>query len=92
MSEHTMYQMQMTHHFIGMWINFVISAIVIAFATGTLNSTLRAREATISRTHEQQLRHEQLLTLDGAAAQVTHQLATPIANLQLLFQITRATS
>ena len=86
MPEHTMHQMQMTHHFIGMWINFVISAIVIAFVIGTLNSTLRAREATISRTREQQLRHEQLLTLDGAAAQVTHQLATPIANLQLLFE------
>ena len=76
----------MEGHFIGMWINFVISAIVIAFVIGTLNSTLRAREATISRTREQQLRHEQLLTLDGAAAQVTHQLATPIANLQLLFE------
>ncbi|MCF7517999.1 MULTISPECIES: HAMP domain-containing sensor histidine kinase [Pseudoalteromonas] len=86
MPEHTMHQMQMTHHFIGMWINFVISAIVIAFVIGTLNSTLRAREATIARTREQQLRHEQLLTLDGAAAQVTHQLATPIANLQLLFE------
>ncbi len=86
MPEHTMHQMQMTHHFIGMWINFVISAIVIAFVIGTLNSTLRSREATIARTREQQLRHEQLLTLDGAAAQVTHQLATPIANLQLLFE------
>ena len=86
MPEHTMHQMQMTHHFIGMWINFVISAIVIAFVIGTLNSTLRARETTIARTREQQLRHEQLLTLDGAAAQVTHQLATPIANLQLLFE------
>jgi len=86
MPEHTMHQMQMTHHFIGMWINFVISAIVIAFVIGTLNSTLRAREATIAKAREQQLRHEQLLTLDGAAAQVTHQLATPLANLQLLFE------
>ncbi len=86
MPEHTMHQMQMTHHFIGMWINFVISAIVIALMIGTLNSTLRAREATIARAREQQLRHEQLLTLDGAAAQVTHQLATPLANLQLLYE------
>ena len=30
--------------------------------------------------------NEQLVSLDGAAAQITHQLATPIANLQLLFE------
>jgi two-component system sensor histidine kinase RegB len=86
MPDHSMHQIDMTHHFIGMWVNFVISVIVIAFIIGALNRTIKARDATIARGREQQLRHEQLLTLDGAAAQITHQLASPIANLQFLYE------
>ncbi|WP_404344133.1 ATP-binding protein [Pseudoalteromonas mariniglutinosa] len=86
MPQHNMHQMQMTHHFIGMWVNFVISAVVIALVVGTLHRALRLREDTIARVRETQLRREQLFTLDGAAAQITHQLATPIANLQLLYE------
>lgn len=86
MPEHSMHQMNMSGHFIGMWVNFVISACVIALVIGAMNRALQQRERTIAQVREKQLRAEQLLTLDGAAAQITHQLATPIANLQLLFE------
>ena len=81
-----MHQMNMSGHFIGMWVNFVISACVIALVIGAMNRALQQRERTIAKVREKQLRSEQLVTLDGAAAQITHQLATPIANLQLLFE------
>ncbi|CAM4144626.1 ATP-binding protein [Pseudoalteromonas ostreae] len=84
--EHSMPHMQMTSHFIGMWVNFVISASVIALVVGTMNRALHSRERTIATVREKQLRAEQLVTLDGAAAQITHQLASPIANLQLLYE------
>lgn len=86
MPEHSMHQMNMSGHFIGMWVNFVISACVIALVIGAMNRALQQRERTIAKVREKQLRSEQLVTLDGAAAQITHQLATPIANLQLLFE------
>ena len=86
MPEHSMHQMNMNGHFIGMWVNFVISACVIALVIGAMNRALQQRERTIAKVREKQLRNEQLVTLDGAAAQITHQLATPIANLQLLFE------
>ena len=86
MPEHNMHQMNMSGHFISMWINFVLSASVIALVIGAMNRALKERERTIAQVREQQLRSEQLVTLDGAAAQITHQLATPIANLQLLFE------
>lgn len=81
-----MHHMQMTSHFVGMWVNFVISASVIAFVIGTMNRALHSRERTIATVREKQLRAEQLVTLDGAAAQITHQLASPIANLHLLYE------
>lgn len=86
MPQHVMHHMDMTSHFVGMWVNFVVSAIVIAFVIGTMNRALHHRERTIAKARETQLRNEQLVTLDGAAAQITHQLATPIANIQLLFE------
>ena len=86
MPEHTLHQMNMSGHFIAMWINFVLSASVIALVIGAMNRALKERERIIATAREKQLRNEQLVTLDGAAAQITHQLATPIANLQLLFE------
>ena len=86
MPQHNMHNMQMTSHFVGMWVNFVISASVIALVIGAMNRALHSRERIIASAREKQLRAEQLVTLDGAAAQITHQLASPIANLQLLYE------
>ena len=86
MPDHSMHQMNMSGHFIGMWVNFVLSASVIALVIGAMSRALKERERTIAKAREQQLRNEQLVTLDGAAAQITHQLASPIANLQLLLE------
>lgn len=86
MPDHSMHQMNMSGHFIGMWVNFVLSASVIALVIGAMSRALKERERTIAKAREKQLRNEQLVSLDGAAAQITHQLATPIANLQLLFE------
>ena len=86
MPDHSMHQMNMSGHFIGMWVNFVLSTSVIALVIGAMSRALKDRERVIAKAREKQLRNEQLVTLDGAAAQITHQLATPIANLQLLFE------
>ncbi|PKG62835.1 histidine kinase [Pseudoalteromonas sp. GutCa3] len=86
MPDHSMHQMNMSGHFIGMWVNFVLSASVIALVIGAMSRALKERERIIANVREKQLRNEQLVTLDGAAAQITHQLATPIANLQFLFE------
>ncbi|GAA73571.1 sensor histidine kinase PrrB [Pseudoalteromonas sp. BSi20480] len=86
MPNHSMHQMNMSGHFVGMWVNFVLSTSVIALVIGAMSRALKERERVIAKAREKQLRNEQLVTLDGAAAQITHQLATPIANLQLLFE------
>ena len=86
MPDHSMHQMNMSGHFVGMWVNFVLSTSVIALVIGAMSRALKERERVIAKAREKQLRNEQLVSLDGAAAQITHQLATPIANLQLLFE------
>lgn len=52
MPEHSMHQMNMNGHFIGMWVNFVISACVIALVIGAMNRALQQRERTIAKVRE----------------------------------------
>lgn len=80
------HHMDMTNHFIGMWVNFLLSVIVVTLVVGTMSRMITTRERAIAKQREDQLKSEQLISLGVASAQVTHQLATPLANLQLLFE------
>lgn len=85
MPTHSMHHMDMSNHFIGMWANFLLSVIVVTFVVGAMANAITSRERLIAAQREDQLRKEQLLALGVASSQVTHQLASPLANLQLLF-------
>jgi len=85
MPMHVMQHMDMSNHFIGMWANFLLSVIVVSFVVGAMAKVITNRERAIAKYQEEQLRSEQLLALGAASAQITHQLATPLANIQLLF-------
>jgi len=74
----------MEGHFIGMWINFLFSAIVVATIVGKMARSINQRELAISAFREEQLKQEKVIALGVASAQVTHQLATPMATVQLL--------
>ncbi len=78
--------MAMQGHFIAMWVNFVISALVVATVVSALARTMAKQQSAIARSREEQLRSEQLLALGNAAAQATHQLATPLATIALLHE------
>jgi len=85
MPVHTMHHMDMSNHFFGMWANFLLSVIVVTFVVGAMANAIISRERLLAAHREDQLRKEQLLALGVASSQVTHQLATPLSNLQLLF-------
>lgn len=83
---HQMHHMDMHEHFIGMWLNFLLSALVVTFVVAALVKAISNRQNIIASQREEQLRQEQLVALGSAAAQVTHELATPLANLQMLHE------
>lgn len=74
----------MEGHFIGMGINFLFSTLVVAGVVGSMARRINQRELAIASYRENLLKQEQVTSLGVAAAQVTHQLATPIATVQLL--------
>ncbi len=74
----------MQGHFIGMGINFLFSALVVALVVGKMARSINQRELAIAAYRENLLKQDQVTSLGVASAQVTHQLATPITTVQLL--------
>lgn len=74
----------MSGHFEAMVVGFVIAAVLLAVTLLYLRRQLRQREADLQRLREAQLRDEQLLAVGTAAAQLTHEMATPVQSVRLL--------
>lgn len=74
----------MEGHFIGMWLNFLFTAIVVVAVVSNMARAISKNRMLIAKYREQQLKQEQIVALGVASAQVTHDLATPISSIQLL--------
>lgn len=70
-------------HLLGMWLNFLITAGLIALFVARLTAALRARDLALAEARERALRDERLFTLGMQAAAAAHDLATPLATLGL---------
>ena len=71
-------------HYLGMWFNFLVSAVLIAWFVSRMAEALRAQENAINLQREQQLYDEQILSIATLAAGTAHELGTPINSLSLL--------
>lgn len=71
-------------HVLGMWVNFLFSAIFIAFCTTTLVVGIRQRDELIRRHREEALRNEHIVALGTLATGTAHELGTPLATITLL--------
>lgn len=70
-------------HLRGMWLNFLLTAALVAAFAGRLAAALRRRDAQLAEAREARLRDEQLFALGVQAAAAAHDLATPLASLRL---------
>ena len=70
-------------HLSGMWLNFLLTAALVAAFAGRLAATLRRRDAELAQAREQRLRDEQLFSLGLQAAAAAHDLATPMASTRI---------
>lgn len=77
-------------HLRGMWLNFLLTAALVAAFTGALAAALRRRDAELAAAREQRLRDEQLFALGLQAATAAHELATPLASVRLTLDELRA--
>lgn len=70
-------------HLIGMWVNFVASAILICFFISRLTLALKARERSLSLAREEILKNEQLIGIGTLAATTVHSFGTPLSTIAM---------
>lgn len=71
-------------HLLGMWLNFVLSAGLIAFFIVRIAATLRERERMLVEVREDNLRNEQVVALGAMAAGAAHELSTPLTTMAVI--------
>lgn len=84
--EVTMHHTGMVQHARNMVFGFVTTSLFIAAIISYYRWQLRERNAAILQLRETQLRNEQLLAIGTAAAQLTHDAATPVQTINLLME------
>ncbi|HUF19483.1 MAG TPA: ATP-binding protein [Burkholderiales bacterium] len=71
-------------HVLGMWFNFLLSAVLIVYFIGRMAASVRARERELTEARERVLRDEQLVMLGTFAAGAAHELGTPLSTMAVV--------
>jgi two-component system sensor histidine kinase RegB len=71
-------------HLAGMWVNFVIAAVLIILFVGRMAWLLRQRDRELAAMRENALRDQQVIELGTLAAGTAHELNTPLSTLAIL--------
>ena len=68
-------------HVLGMWLGFVISAIVVAYFVVKMAQAVRERDETLARVREETLRNERIVELGMQAAGAAHEMGSPLSTM-----------
>ena len=71
-------------HLVGMWVIFVVSAVLITVFIGAMAIAVREREHHLAEARENELRNEQLVAIGTLAAGTAHALGTPLSTMSVI--------
>ena len=71
-------------HLVGMWVTFVVSALLITTFVSRMAAAIRSREVTLAKARENEMRNEQLVAIGTLAAGTAHALGTPLSTMAVL--------
>lgn len=77
-------QMTFQLHLVGMWVIFLVSAILITVLITAMASAIQERELNLAAARENELRNEQLVAIGTLAAGTAHALGTPLSTMAVL--------
>ena len=76
--------MQFDIHLVGMWLGFVVSAIIVAIFITRIGQNLRDYDKKIAEVREKALESERMLALGTLATSAAHELGTPLATIAVI--------
>ncbi len=71
-------------HLVGMWVIFLVSAILISVLITRMASAIQIRELNLAEARENELRNEQLVAIGTLSAGTAHALGTPLSTMAVL--------
>ena len=78
---HGMAENDFKFHIWGMWIGFLLAAILVAYFVSQIGATLKHHDRELARAREAALKNEQILAL---AAGTAHELGTPLSTIAVV--------
>jgi two-component system, sensor histidine kinase RegB len=71
-------------HLVGMWVIFLVSAILISVLITRMANAIKIRELNLAEARENELRNEQLVAIGTLSAGTAHALGTPLSTMAVL--------
>lgn len=71
-------------HLVGMWLNFLVSVLILVGFVARLSSSIRQRDQALSRAQHRLATESRLAALGNQAASIAHQLGTPVSTIATL--------
>ncbi len=86
MNDHSFHAQNFGLHVTGMWLGFVISALLVSFFVVRMGRTIQQQQKELTKQKTQALQNEQLVKLGTIAASTAHELGTPLGTMQLVVE------
>ncbi len=71
-------------HIVGMWLTFVVSALLITYFVVKMAQAIRDQDAVLANSRESALHDEQLIAVATLAAGAAHELSTPLSTMSII--------
>ena len=73
-------------HLWGMWVLFLLDAVIMLAVITLLSRALREKDRAIADYREETVRNEQLVSMGTLAANIAHELGTPLSTISILLE------
>lgn len=71
-------------HIFGMWINFILSAALMATIVNGISNAVRHRDRSLAKAREDSLNNEKIVAMGTLAAGVAHEISTPLSTMTMI--------